>query len=770
MTDSARHRRYRNYYSDSDSDGEYSTDGEPPWWTFTQLGMAKLRQKNLRHEEVEGPTEGESAKEDKEPKKRTSYFTSSWHSSKEGTPPLSSRRRRNPSPSHGNTSSTKNHTPSTKLSNTQFFRKQPKVVDPLGHPSLGATSLPLLRTDSAPARTSAPTSPTDFRSPGMTTLANGQNTQLSLHESPTSLTPGLPDDVPGSPRRMGRRQLTAPNFPRLFRARDGMNSADDSHDASTDTDAPASTRKARPRSSLPTFSIPESSSAQAQNNDNDVSINGNATSPDASPTRPKYKRKASHRLRINLPPPITQHFANNFTNGWPHAGSWQDALYGHYEEEPSKLERERGSKRDLEPLDPPASPGSGMSPPLSSPHEGDVESSGEMPASSTTKRVKSKRHMKRFQALAPPTPSGLGFSPRTSTAGLDEYPWGHAQGERGESHSRLPVDAEKDVRLRQDPQRQSQSDRVSKELRTSGDQPQSLSRPDTGTATINTNIEGGDAQSTPQGSGWRLFGWGHDDKKKDLNLSWKKKAKRVLFLDARVTIYIRLLNLAVVVVALGKSSRPFFREACVKSFTGLSISIRLDLIRLHLPGILGSSTTLIICYSSTTILHVLTAIYREYFGKPIGLWGLRSKMLWVCLDLLFVALWSSAMSLAINDLIATPLECTAGSAWWNNGLADGYAQLLHDIRGSITSNHSDSNITPFVGVTRVADVTSTLGVTLPTSIIANNMARTVCEHQAACIALSLLALLLYGGNMVLSLFRIFETVRRTANVSRAVIV
>lgn len=208
----------------------------------------------------------------------------------------------------------------------------------------------------------------------------------------------------------------------------------------------------------------------------------------------------------------------------------------------------------------------------------------------------------------------------------------------------------------------------------------------------------------------------------------------------------------------------------INSFTALSINIRLSLIYLHLPGVLGSSTTLIICYSSTTILHVLTAIYREYFGRPIGLWGLRSKMLWVCLDLLFVALWSSAMSLAINDLIVTPLECTAGSAWWNNGLADGYAHLLHDLHSSITSNHSDSNIIPFVGVTGVVGVPTTLSVTLPTSVVANSTVRAVCRHQVACISLSLLALLLYGGNMVLSLFRIFETVRRTANVSRAVTV
>jgi hypothetical protein len=95
---------------------------------------------------------------------------------------------------------------------------------------------------------------------------------------------------------------------------------------------------------------------------------------------------------------------------------------------------------------------------------------------------------------------------------------------------------------------------------------------------------------------------------------------------------------------------------------------------------MGSSTTLVIAYSSLTVFHVLTAIYREYFGKPIGLWGLRSKMLWVCLDLCFVALWSSAVSLATNDYIATPLECTTASPWWRSGLSTDYAELLDDLQ------------------------------------------------------------------------------------------
>jgi len=194
--------------------------------------------------------------------------------------------------------------------------------------------------------------------------------------------------------------------------------------------------------------------------------------------------------------------------------------------------------------------------------------------------------------------------------------------------------------------------------------------------------------------------------------------------------------------------------------SALAITIRLVLFHLHLPGLIGSSTTLIIIYSCPTILHVLTAIYREYFGKPIGLWGLRSKMLWVCLDLLFVALWSSAMSLATNDYIATPLRCTPNSPWWGGGLADNYAQLLEDLESF------DSG--PTIAVTGASMIAHTLGFVLPNEIVESSLAHEICRRQEGCIALSLLALLLYGGNMVLSLFRIFETVRRTANVGKAV--
>lgn len=197
------------------------------------------------------------------------------------------------------------------------------------------------------------------------------------------------------------------------------------------------------------------------------------------------------------------------------------------------------------------------------------------------------------------------------------------------------------------------------------------------------------------------------------------------------------------------------------------MSIRLSLIQLNLPGLIGASTTLIISFAAFTLLHGVMAIYREYFGKPIGLWGLRSKMLWVCLDILFVALWASVLALAVNDYISTPLECAGDDPWWTAGLSSGYARLLDQLGIDPADVVDPTAGTPITGVDLIK---ATLGIVLPDAVTGSSRARGICYRQRGCIALSLLSLLLYGGNMVLSLFRIFETVRRSANVSRAVMV
>jgi hypothetical protein len=199
----------------------------------------------------------------------------------------------------------------------------------------------------------------------------------------------------------------------------------------------------------------------------------------------------------------------------------------------------------------------------------------------------------------------------------------------------------------------------------------------------------------------------------------------------------------------------------------LAVSIRLKLDELLLPGLIGSSTTLIIAYSSLTAFHVLTAIYREYFGRPIGLWGLRQKMLWVYLDLIFIGLWSSALSIATNDYIATPLDCTPDTPWWRGNLADHYAMLV----ARLAANDPNSTSTLAThAITPVEMIAQSLGISLPVEVLQSPVTREICEKQEGSIALALLTLLLYTINMVLSLFRIFETVRRTMGANDKILV
>ncbi|WVO13383.1 hypothetical protein L204_100998 [Cryptococcus depauperatus] len=720
-------KRYPSYSSSSDMDSSYTSDEEPPWWIFTQRGMARIRQKRLRyHKEKDAEAtqaETESAREDEDKKKRrSSYFSSSRRSSrdKDGTPSSSRIFSYYPHRSHH---------PPLRLSNTQFFRRPPKTSS-----DIPVAKRPRIkRVDSAPAAPSSPIATTDLPIPNMSAPADGLDMPQS---SGGNYNTPVTSDEPIIFRRSNRRQLTAPAFSKLFKPRDTP--SHEGIEPVTDSEVPPPKLPSQP--SLTMFSSPQHPRMMASN----------ISTPDGSPSRPRYRRKASHRLRLNIPPPISQHFVNSFAHGWPHAGTWQDALYGYYEE-PVHMEKptRRRARKNRSSTDT-----SIMAQPeelLPSPaHEADIESSGEQSKPQkfvNSKRLRNKRQ-KRIEALLPPTPSGLGFTSRISQDGeLSEYPWeniqqGQSQGKMVQTPARADGGSnwtgdENGVRSRMQGERVFNSD--TKET--------IITKP------INDESQGGVGAVTVFDSGkqWGFFQQKKNNKRPDLNLSWKKRAKRMLFLDVRVTIWIRVLNLIIVVVALG-----------------LAITIRLDLIHLHLPGVIGSSTTLIISYSSTTILHVLTAIYREYFGKPIGLWGLRSKMLWVCLDLLFVALWSSAMSLAINDLIVTPLECSVSSAWWRANLEDDYALLLQGLRDSVkTLSDAASDSIDTIGV---SGVSHSLGITLPESVIASSMAREVCRRQVTCIALSLVALLLYGINMVLSLFRIFETVRRTANVGKGAFV
>lgn len=182
----------------------------------------------------------------------------------------------------------------------------------------------------------------------------------------------------------------------------------------------------------------------------------------------------------------------------------------------------------------------------------------------------------------------------------------------------------------------------------------------------------------------------------------RERIERFLIFDGRSTAYLRIFSLVCQVVALA-----------------LAIRLRDLEISTGIIGVIGSSPILTIIYAPITVVHSIIIMWKEAFGRPIGLWGLRSKMTWVCLDLLFIALWSSDVSLVISDYISTPLGCTAASPWWT---VVPEAELPYETTHGSTRDQ-------------------------------------LCDEQAAMIAFTLVVLIMYVLNMVLSLFRIFERIR-----------
>ncbi|EJT99889.1 hypothetical protein DACRYDRAFT_81488 [Dacryopinax primogenitus] len=173
---------------------------------------------------------------------------------------------------------------------------------------------------------------------------------------------------------------------------------------------------------------------------------------------------------------------------------------------------------------------------------------------------------------------------------------------------------------------------------------------------------------------------------------WKKGKKRwrnFCLYHSSTPLLFRLLNLIFTTIAL-------------------AVAIRMQLEERHagVEGVLGSST-------AVTIL--------EYYGRPLGLWRTSAKLAYTLVEVIFVCLWSSALSLAIDNYLTTPLRCAPRNltSWW-----------------------SDQPPTPN-----------------PLSPDDSDIGQDVCRLQAALIGLVLVGLCSYCSNLIISLFRIFERVK-----------
>ncbi|KAE9410984.1 hypothetical protein BT96DRAFT_244814 [Gymnopus androsaceus JB14] len=153
----------------------------------------------------------------------------------------------------------------------------------------------------------------------------------------------------------------------------------------------------------------------------------------------------------------------------------------------------------------------------------------------------------------------------------------------------------------------------------------------------------------------------------------------------------------------------------------IAIRIRESEKRNEVVGVVGSSPTLIIIFAPLTLVHVIGAIYLEYFGRPLGLWRTSAKLAHTLSEVLFICAWSAALSLCFDNFFTSLIPCTAPSSisWYD----------------SLPRPH----------------------LNLPT--VEGSVGDVLCDDQLALICLVFVSLIMYVTNLVISLYRIFEKVK-----------
>ncbi|PWN33185.1 uncharacterized protein FA14DRAFT_135279 [Meira miltonrushii] len=136
----------------------------------------------------------------------------------------------------------------------------------------------------------------------------------------------------------------------------------------------------------------------------------------------------------------------------------------------------------------------------------------------------------------------------------------------------------------------------------------------------------------------------------------------------------------------------------------------------------GSSPIVAIIFAPLTLVHVGVQIYVEYFSKPIGLWRVGSKLFYTLTELIFVCLWSAALSLSFDNYFTSTLVCS-----------------------TLNSPYSGGHDRPVFG-----------------QQVLNNPSRKpyICRLQGALIGLVFTSLLAYVVVFSVSLFRIFVRVSK----------
>ncbi|EPQ60702.1 hypothetical protein GLOTRDRAFT_68568 [Gloeophyllum trabeum ATCC 11539] len=187
----------------------------------------------------------------------------------------------------------------------------------------------------------------------------------------------------------------------------------------------------------------------------------------------------------------------------------------------------------------------------------------------------------------------------------------------------------------------------------------------------------------------------------------KRKIRKFLLTNAYAPLLFRFINITFTTAALA-----------------VAIRIRILEKRNNIMGAVGASPTLVVIFAPLTLVHVLVAIYAEYFSRPLGLWHTSSKLAHTLLEVVFICAWSAALALCFDNFFTSIIPCASwGSVSWYNTIPRPQSPV------------------PDLGRNE------------------GGVGDRICDGQLALICLVGVGLIMYCINLVISLYRIFEKVK-----------
>ncbi|CAO1633695.1 unnamed protein product [Parajaminaea phylloscopi] len=132
----------------------------------------------------------------------------------------------------------------------------------------------------------------------------------------------------------------------------------------------------------------------------------------------------------------------------------------------------------------------------------------------------------------------------------------------------------------------------------------------------------------------------------DANASWSSQFSAFLLHNVFAPLLLRIVNI------------------CFTTST-LAIAVRLWRV-LHKQGAadaVGASPAMGIVIAPLSLVHVGAQVWLEYWGRPIGLWSVGSKLGYQLIELVFIVLWSAELALTFDNYATSSLGCVS---WYSD--------------------------------------------------------------------------------------------------------